>query len=189
MHSQLPHPLRAACCPHAVPGFAETVRKYITHVTCITFQHVTKTVLGSALQLDGAALDALVRAVRPVGGFWVPEAMVFVIQFGIAGSYSAFVCCTLRAGWSGPSATAQHPASWPQRSSCTDGCTENHACTAPSCHRFVSKPHNTHVGTCCPAPQIQKNSKEAGWSVSGEVVALPRNELNSAPVVVKRTQV
>jgi hypothetical protein len=39
-----------------------------------------------------------------------------------------------------------------------------------------------------PAAQIEEHVSFSGWQVSGDLVTLPKNELN-APVVVKRTQV
>uniref|UniRef100_A0A7S0X0D0 Eukaryotic translation initiation factor 3 subunit K n=1 Tax=Chlamydomonas leiostraca TaxID=1034604 RepID=A0A7S0X0D0_9CHLO len=77
-----------------VPGFADAARTYITHILGITYQRVTKAVLGSALQLQGGELDAF----------------------------------------------------------------------------------------------IQGKVKSSGWAVSGDIVTLPKNESNSPPVVVKRTQ-
>jgi hypothetical protein len=38
------------------------------------------------------------------------------------------------------------------------------------------------------AMQIKEHVSASGWQVSGDLVTLPKNELNS-PVVVKRTQV
>lgn len=46
----------------AVTGFETAVRKYILHVFGITYRKVHKKVLGAALQLEGAALEALVSA-------------------------------------------------------------------------------------------------------------------------------
>lgn len=77
-----------------VPGFADAARAYIIQVLGITYQRVSKSVLGSAVQLQGAQLDAL----------------------------------------------------------------------------------------------VQDKVKSAGWAVSGETITLPKNESNSPPVVVKRTQ-
>lgn len=47
-------------------------------------------------------------------------------------------------------------------------------------------PHD--LSRCC-SVQVQEKVKSAGWSVSGETITLPKNESNSPPVVVKRTQV
>lgn len=46
----------------AVPGFSDAARAYIIHILGITYQRVSKAVLGAALQLQGAELDKLVGA-------------------------------------------------------------------------------------------------------------------------------
>ncbi|KAJ9518387.1 hypothetical protein QJQ45_010286 [Haematococcus lacustris] len=43
-----------------VPGFESAVRRYILHVLGLSFQRVSRRVLGEALQLQGAELDSLV---------------------------------------------------------------------------------------------------------------------------------
>ncbi|KAJ9517694.1 hypothetical protein QJQ45_003982 [Haematococcus lacustris] len=43
-----------------VPGFEAAVRRYILHVLGLSFQRVSRRVLGEALQLQGAELDSLV---------------------------------------------------------------------------------------------------------------------------------
>jgi hypothetical protein len=51
----------------AVPGFEAAVRRYVLHVLGISYQRVTKRVLGDALQLQGGELDNLVSGVKPGG--------------------------------------------------------------------------------------------------------------------------
>ncbi|KAJ9517695.1 hypothetical protein QJQ45_003983 [Haematococcus lacustris] len=45
-----------------VPGFESAVRRYILHVLGLSFQRVSRRVLGEALQLQGAELDSLISS-------------------------------------------------------------------------------------------------------------------------------
>ncbi|KAL6749163.1 eukaryotic translation initiation factor 3k [Haematococcus lacustris] len=45
-----------------VPGFEAAVRRYILHVLGLSFQRVSRRVLGEALQLQGAELDSLISS-------------------------------------------------------------------------------------------------------------------------------